>query len=75
MRNYYKTLRLPTTAPLETIENALRIDDLPAGIIADALEEPHRADALDILCDEQRCHLYACTVELYQRLARSLSLP
>ena len=68
MRNYYKALRLPTTASVETIENALRTDDVPGGITANALEESHREDALDILCDEQRCQLYACTVELYQRL-------
>ena len=68
MRNYFKALRLPTTASLETIQNALHTGDVPAGSAVNALDESHRADAVDILCDQQRCQLYTCTVELYQRL-------
>ena len=68
MRNYYKALRIPTTASLKTIKEALNTNGVTAGETANALDKPHRADARDILFNERRCQLYTSTVELYQRL-------
>jgi len=69
MRNYFKTLKLDTSASKEDVQAVL-------GMGQDAakdLNPRHRADAFEILLEEERRQVYASTVELYETLRSAAS--
>ena len=64
MRNYFKTLDLPTRVTRENLTKTLAIGSATAKKITPR----QRVDAYDILLDEDRRELYASTVELYEAM-------
>lgn len=64
MRNYFKTLNLRTAAPREAVAQALSM----ANSTGSALAPRTRADAHDIMLDEDRRQCYAGVVELYETM-------
>jgi len=64
MRNYFRTLRLPTRTPTENLVSALAIGSTTAKEITPR----HRVDAYEVLLDDERRELYANTVELYEAM-------
>lgn len=69
MRNYFKTLQLHTSAAKEDVQAVLGMGH----DAAKGLNPRHRADAFEILLEEERRQAYASTVKLYETLHSAAS--